>query len=80
MFNFFRKKNQNESIIPVITPSIQELSDSALALGSSPAAVDFLLHQYLSHKITENEFEDLLENSIYIVDLNNLKEKFLISE
>lgn len=80
MFNFFRKKNQAESVIPVITPAIQELSDSALALGSSPAAVDFLLHQYLSHKITENEFEDLLENSIYIVDLNYLKEKFLISE
>ena len=79
MFNFFIKKKQDESVIPAITPAIQELSDSALALGSSPAAVDFLLHQYLSHKITEEELEDLLEDSIYIVDLNDLKAKFLPS-
>ena len=43
MFKFFKKKKQDEPIILVITPAIQELSDSALALGSSPAAVDYLI-------------------------------------
>ncbi|WP_097006326.1 ADP-ribosylglycohydrolase family protein [Lacrimispora amygdalina] len=63
-----------------LSPTLMEVAREQLELGSAPSSITKVVDAYLSGKINEKEFENLCENSIYVIDLNYLKEKFYVVE
>ena len=63
---------------PNLSPTLMECARKQLELGSAPASIKLIVDSYLKGEITEKEFEDLCEESIYVIDLEYLKNKFKI--
>ena len=63
-----------------LNPMIMREAREQLELGATPYSVEFLIKELLTHKITEEEFENLIDKSIYIIDINWLKNKYKVKE
>lgn len=65
---------------PDLNPVLMETARKTLELGAAPSAVSKVVNGYLNGEINEIQFEELCDNSIYIVDIDYLKEKFHVKK
>jgi len=63
---------------PELSPTLMECAREQLEIGSIPSSVKHLVDGYLNQEITNEEFEDLCEESVYIIDIEYLKDKFKV--
>lgn len=60
--------------------SLMEYTRKSLEIGAAPSAVRKIIEAYQKKEICEEEFEDLCEKSIYVIDLTFIKDEYKITE